>query len=43
MAVGTILEHYTCIKVLWQIHLNIFNAAKPGKAISDNKICIEFG
>lgn len=27
----------------WQIHLNIVNAAKPGKAIRGNKICIEFG
>lgn len=43
MAVPTILEHYTCTKLLWEIHLNIFYAAKPGEAISDNKICIEYG
>lgn len=29
--------------VLWQIHLNTLNVPKPAKAISSNKICIEFG
>lgn len=43
MEVATSIEHYTLTEVLWQIYLNIFNAAKPGKAISGNKICIEFG
>jgi len=39
---NTILKHYTRTKALWQTHLNIFNAAKPEKAIRGNKICIEF-